>query len=57
MTLQIDHCSAVQKTWDLILALPTICLETSAFLCFHRRGMILTYSANHLEIYCKKNTL
>lgn len=54
MTLQIVHCSAVQKTWDIIVALPMIYLKTSAFLCFHRMGMILTYSANHLEIYCKK---
>jgi len=51
MTLQIVHCSAVLKTWDLVIALPMICLETSAFHCFHRMKMILTYSAKHLEVY------
>lgn len=51
MTLQIVHCSAVLKTWDLVIALPMICLEISAFHCFHRMKMILTYSAKHLEVY------
>lgn len=41
MTLQRVNCSAVQKTWDIILALPMICLETGTFLCFHRMEMKL----------------
>lgn len=41
MTLQIVNCSAVQKTWDIILALPMICLETGAFLCSYKMEMKL----------------
>lgn len=57
MTLQIARCSAVRKTGDSVQALPMVCLRTSAFLCFRTTGVILTYSAKHLEICCKKNTL
>lgn len=51
MTLQVVHRSSVQKTLGLVLALPMNCLETTAFHCFHRMEMILTYSAKHSEIY------